>query len=679
MLLITCKKDSEPVPVDPAATVPDLRLEQALTSKDNGLTLNLKVNRVPDSLIEYGFLIGKDSTFRTKVVLAKSFRQGPALTVGELTVTVGYGLANDSLYYVTPYSVKSNFSRRYYNVKSFVWKGDRPIRIDSLYPLKGILGDTLTLRGRQFAESFVSVKFGERTAAVVTRTDSLMTVIVPADLKEMNPVVTLHNNGRIDTISQDFVLNAPKISHFTAVGTFRDTVTINGENFSRFSEGNVVRFGNALAKVASFSKTKLRVVVPDDIELSRTTLTVAAQLQVASGEEPFVIRKPELTVVPGTGMSYQEIILKGKYFHPQVSRNGVTFENNAATILGGNSSELRMRIPFAPYPKRTARVVLKLLDYEVSYPQDLALSEKWILVGYGKPFRGYTNSSVFMLNNVPYVMAHSLDFLDNKLYLWKFDANALSWQRFDIPFNNEVSAPCVATAGGRAYVYTGGVVNSLWQYEPSENRWTKKADYPATVRLRGTMFAIGDNVYLGMGFNNGLGSFIIPDNSFYKYNTINNTWTKETDYPTEFGNGERKGPSSFVIGDKAYIACGATNTGMKQFYSYHPATRSWTKLADFPHPRLETTAFTYGGYGFVATGLSMIGGEQDCFRYDVAADRWESLPDRIGPQPVGAPTQIERGYSFVVGGRAFVGGGNSSTGINTLFMIDLPVLLGQGN
>jgi|GEM_PF-3986353 len=170
------------------------------------------------------------------------------------------------------------------------------------------------------------------------------------------------------------------------------------------------------------------------------------------------------------------------------------------------------------------------------------------------------------------------------------------------------------------------------------------------------------------------------NNSFYKYSTSSDTWIKETDYPTDFTDDERVGPSSLVIGEKVYIACGATNTGMKQFHSYHPASRSWGKLADFPQARHGTTVFGYGGFGFVATGIAIgSGGEHDCFPYDVAADRWESLPDRIGPQPVGAPTVIESGYSFVVNGKAFVGGGDSLNGINKLFMIDLPVLLGSGD
>lgn len=678
MLLLNCKKDSESIPVNPVDSVPDLMLEQALTSKNNGLTLKMKVNRVPDSLSEYGFLIGKDSTFRSQSAFARLIRQGSALAPGELTVNVSYGLKTDTLYYVMPYVLKSKYIQKTYNVKSFVWQGDLPIKIDSLYPLKAIMGDTLTLKGKQLAERYVSLKFGDRTATTVSLNDSVMTAIVPGDLKEINPVVTLNSNGRVDTVSNNFVLSAPQISSFTTTGTFRDTVTISGNNFSRFSSGNVVKFGNVVAKVVSFSKTKLTAIVPDDIGLSRTTFTVAAQLQVATGKEQFVIRKPELMVVPRNGNSYDEIILKGKYFHPQISMNKVSFEGSAATILGGGSSELRMRIPFAPYPKRTAGVVLKLLDYEVRYPTDVALLEKWMLIGSGSPFGGYTNSNAFVIDNVPYVIAYSLDIMDRKTYLWKFDGASLSWQRLDIPFTNELFAPSIATVGNKAYVYTGGVVNSLWQYEPLANRWTKKANYPATVRLRGTMFTIGDNVYLGMGFNNGVGSFIIPDNTFYKYNTVSDTWTKETDYPTEFGNGERLGPSSFVIGETAYIACGSTNTGMKQFHSYHPATRSWRKLADFPHARYGTTAFSYGGFGFVATGIPMAGGGgADCFRYDVRGDRWEAMTDKIGPQQMGRLVEIDRGYSFTVGDRAFVGGGNSSTGINNLFMIDLPLLSGS--
>jgi len=676
ILLLTCKKDDPKTPVDPKVSMPDLFLTEASTSKDNGLILKLKVNRVPDSIMSYGFYISKDSTFRSQLAFTKIVNPSQPLELGTLMFDVDYGLATDSTYYVIPYIAKQNFTRQTYNVKSFIWHGDRPIVIDSLYPLRAIMGDTLTLKGQRFAGRHSIVKFGDRIARLVSLNDSIIRIVVPNDLKEMNPLVVLQGNGRIDTLSRHFMLKAPEVLKFTNTGTFRDTIIVTGKNFGRFSGSNVVKFGNVLAKIVNFSETQLKAIVPDDIETSRTALTVAAQLQEVTATSQFLVRKPELILVPRNGTSYDEVVVKGKYFHPILSKNKVLFDGNVATITGGNVTELKMRIPFAPYPNRTAAVALKMLDYEVNYPLDLQLKEKWILINYNKPFRGYSNSNAFVLDGIPYIISTTADYTNPKMYLWKFNNASLSWDRLDFPFALR-QVPLVTTVGGKAYVYVGGAaLNTFWQYDPKENQWTKKAEYPSKARFGATIFTVGGDVYIGMG-RDDTGFYQVPDNSFYKYDPITDAWSKETDYPTEFGNGERLRPSSFVIKGKVYIACGSTSTGMTQFYSYQPSNKSWQKLANFPHPRYGTTSFSYDNFGFIAAGVTMGGSgyDNDCFRYNVLLDRWEALPDRIGPHPVGATTIIDRGYSFVVGNRAFVGGGDSSTGINKLFMIDLQVLL----
>jgi N-acetylneuraminic acid mutarotase len=666
-----CKKDDTEPTVNPINLPNDISLEQAITSLNNGLRLVAKISKIPDSVMEYGFVIGKDSLFKNSLKMVKLVRVNNPMNIGEFSISVNAGLTKDSLYYVRPYLLKTNYTQKLYNLKSFVWKGDKAVVIDSVYPKKAIIGDTLTLKGKYFAEPNFSIKFGNKYSTIISKNDSTIKFLVPTDINEQSPLITLNTSSKIDTVTQNFSLHTPIITNFTTTGTFRDTITINGNYFSRYLNGNKLKFGNKAAKITSYSKTEIKAIVPDDIEASHTNIGVQAQLQEVKSITTFVIRKPELTVVPSSGYTNDEITIQGKYFHPSININKLTFENNAATISSGNTTNLKLRIPHAPYPKRTATVTLKLLDYEISYSIKLNILDTWLMVSNTIPFRAYFSANAFIINQTPYVIANSKNYLDNKWYLWKFERDSYTWQKIDIPFDLKVVN--ATTVGNKLYVYTGGSVDNFWEYDPSTNKWTKKANYIGLERLRGTMFGIGTSLYIGMGRNPLPFLQSQPDNIFYKYDTVNEVWIKETDYPTTFGNGERISPSSFVVEGTAYIACGSVNTGMNQFYSYTPATKTWQKLANFPDARGYTTAFQHQKYGFIAGGTPIGGSPRnDCYSYDVAKNMWTQLPDPIGLWGT------EGSYSFVHNNRVFTGSGNSSSDNYLLYMAEVNQLV-SGN
>lgn len=531
----------------------------------------------------------------------------------------------------------------------------------SISPLKADIGDVLTIKGKDFLGPLY-IQFGDQVTNAASISDSIITVVVPAYIRELNPVISIHYATLIDTVTTQFSLNTPVITNFTSLGTFRDTVVINGDHFGFQNSLNVVTFGNATATVLSSSRKQLKVAVPDNVPNSFTNISITAQIQTVTTTTKFQITPPTITAITSFGNVSDRVVIKGTYFNPVPNNNNIFSEGIQAQIASGNTSnttQLAYIIPNCAYPRRKATISLKLLDYTVTFSQDMLINDKWVIVNNAMPFNGYGQAGAFTINNLSYVIASTQNSGDNTQYLWKFNPTDFSWQQITIPFN--ANHGIVTTNGTKAYLYTLDVTNNFWEYDPTSNTWTQKADYPAGERDYSTMFAINNNVYLGLGSSTQSMGIAQADDSFYEYDINTNTWQRIADYPDASQNtfGIRNGSSSFVINKVGYVGCGATNTGMYSFFAYSPATRLWTRIHDFTDARSYTTSFTLGNYGYIATGTPVGGSPtRACFRYDPGGDTWTLLPDYVGCNTCLAG--IERGFAFVNNGYVYVGGSSST-------------------
>ena len=140
---------------------------------------------------------------------------------------------------------------------------------------------------------------------------------------------------------------------------------------------------------------------------------------------------------------------------------------------------------------------------------------------------------------------------------------AASWWAYD----NEIYV-----FGGR--MQNGRYTNQHWKYTPSTDTWTQLDGCPLKARVSSSVCVLGDKVYLGLGYT---------------------------------------GP---IHRDPSYL---------RDFWSYTPTTKEWTRLADFPaNTTVKNILFAtddaiYAVYGFYRQFT------QDVYRYDIAQNTWEKL------------------------------------------------------
>lgn len=209
--------------------------------------------------------------------------------------------------------------------------------------------------------------------------------------------------------------------------------------------------------------------------------------------------------------------------------------------------------------------------------------------------------------------------------------------------------------GNRVYFglghYNGAGPNILfddwWEYDPSTNSWTQKADYMGGDMYHATGFTIGGIGYIGTGRDISGGAVT----TFYAYNPLTNSWTQKSNFP----GAPRRGAVGFSIDGYGYIGTGSYYS---DFFKYNPTTDSWSAVAPMPTAgRISAVGFELNGYGYVGTG-STSWAESDFWRYDPNTNQWMQMAD-VGP----TPRQEASGFS-VLGKGYILTGDDFSSGNN---------------
>lgn len=244
--------------------------------------------------------------------------------------------------------------------------------------------------------------------------------------------------------------------------------------------------------------------------------------------------------------------------------------------------------------------------------------------------------------------------------LWQYNAVFDSWtQKANLPGSKRRDAVAFVI-GSKGYVGSGidndesafGVkLKDFWEYDPATNLWSQIADYPGSGGLGiyfATAFTIDTKAYV-CGGKFGPNSY---SNQLWEYKPSINQWTQRAN----FTGGVRYQLSSFSVGYYGYVGLGANQDVFKKdFWKYNGGTNQWTQIADLPaSERGGATTFTIGSRGFVCMGND--GGIlDDLWEYNPSNNQWYVRA------PYGG-SERKNAVAFVIDGKAYVGTGKGFSG-----------------
>lgn len=201
----------------------------------------------------------------------------------------------------------------------------------------------------------------------------------------------------------------------------------------------------------------------------------------------------------------------------------------------------------------------------------------------------------------------------------------------------------------------GSFKNDLWEYNPTTNAWTQKANVPSNEYLASS-FTIGSKAYVGCGYNTG--------NAFYEYDGTANAWTAKASMPGT----ARYITMGFSIGTKGYCGTGYNPNNpynsFSDFYEFDPVANTWTAKASMPGGnRSYAVGFSIGSRGYAGTGNINGNAVRDFYEYDPAGDVWTAKAN------IGTINRLQS-FGIALNGKGYVGGGGQGNDPNGFYEYD---------
>jgi N-acetylneuraminic acid mutarotase len=275
---------------------------------------------------------------------------------------------------------------------------------------------------------------------------------------------------------------------------------------------------------------------------------------------------------------------------------------------------------------------------------------------------------------------------DSLAVVEEYDPATNTWTaRADMPITRH--AHSVAAVNGIIYVF-GGLdfhpngwrqkVGPVEAYDPTTDKWTKKADMPVS-RTQMAAVALDGKIYTFGGLNS-LENII--HSIAQVYDPATDTWTRKADMPTA-----RWRPAACVIDGRIYVSGGdreyvpATDGGGSTAPTvevYDPATDTWTHVSDMPWPRRGHSASVVDGKMYIIGGVdtemqrlygagkleeeALVEAASIVHVYDPATDTWTTAAD--------CPFPTMNHTANVVDGKIYTIGGSRNTATDDYSIVE---------
>jgi len=203
---------------------------------------------------------------------------------------------------------------------------------------------------------------------------------------------------------------------------------------------------------------------------------------------------------------------------------------------------------------------------------------------------------------------------------WEYNPLSDAWtQKAGFPGTPRVSATgfAIDTLGYLGLGLDSGGLYTIdfWQYSPITNSWKSRANFPGCPRFRSLGLAIGNKGYVFFGEDTCSPGVFTSE--VWEYNPTNDSWTQKAN----FLGMARSMSSGFALGDTGYVGIGYTGgvpLCAKDFWTYAPSSDTWVQIGDFGggYRGYSAVGFSIGNKGYISTGDDGVQGYWDLWEFN---------------------------------------------------------------
>jgi N-acetylneuraminic acid mutarotase len=508
------------------------------------------------------------------------------------------------------------------------------------------------------------------------------------------------------------------ITSFAPSRATKDTeVVIQGDNFSPTKGNNSVQIGSTALTVIDASQKTVKVKIPSGIVPGNYNIkiTVAAQ-QVVSTSQIEIVSPGITNVNPIHGTWGNTVTISGENFGNSINDNVVKFGDIEATVVSASTNEVKVLVPNTLLKKSSILSVKavttdnQLTSYSAPFTLDapiitsfspIAGKSKSEVTIYGENFNPIPNNHVVSFgDHIVEVLSSTSNQLVVKLpvvvnegdvsiridvaeqfclsnQLFHFRS---SWKRLaDFPGGNTGDATGFAVGNqgylGMGYETSKSVIKSIWKFDPPTNSWTKAAAFyfpnQGTTAPFVNMISFYDETYAYVGLGSQGGWPQGPEGKMRKYDPASNSWADITGIGNDPTLYATDGAVSYSVNGKGYVTTGRESSDPNPFpyngqtstkmWEYNPTTNIWTRKKDLPSSaRWEATGFSINSKLYVLGGTPC----RNCVGTNILNDFWEydALTDTWTQLPdfPGGKRWMATGFSL--NGVGYILGGSTGSG-----------------
>lgn len=354
---------------------------------------------------------------------------------------------------------------------------------------------------------------------------------------------------------------------------------------------------------------------------------------------------------PKFGPIGTEVTIEGKNFVLTKNGNIVKFGDVEVIVDSVSENRLVVTVPQITKPKKV-QITVETAGMTASSQGSFDLWFPWKRINdFNEGYAAWLDPISFTLNNKGY---YGLGY--NKTTFWEYDPTKDTFTQ-KASFPKPVAAfPISFTANNKGYVLfvddhystAGGIwindtINELWEYNPENDAWIRKADFPGFKRSNGTALSINDKGYI-LGGVYWKDSWDYYPQDVWEFDPLVNTWTQKAEL--NWSHQTQAQCLGFSHNGKGYFGIGSST---RRIYEYDPVSDTWDYITDYPGEGFDNIkVFVINNKAYMGLGRNFSDDSySDFWEFDIENISWEKLHS--------CPINMAANLSFTINNKGYIG------------------------